>query len=501
MLLFVAAALASPVLEVDGACPGPVSLTAEVTPGALVAVLVGTPGDGRAAGPCAGTPVGVVDARVHTRTDGDGDGRIRVDFESREGLCGATAQVVDATTCAVSEPRTLPAPEGPGCVTGPWCADDGACVLRGALDFAEGCAVELDRELVVASSARLTGHVDLSAPAILVQRGATIDADAVTLVSDGALVSGGDLDASTVTLFGEDVRLTGGAVVADTVRVDGGAVRAARDARITAEVVQISALDVELAATLSGADLDLWGNTVVSTGDVVLDWPGTDLSVSFSGELDTWVGGTITYANVLDAPAPGASAGTIHASAAGAVRFDADVRVVPTAAVDGPGLTLDGFDVGIGGRVDLTPEVAGDVAGGDVHVYAWSVDVAPDAVLESRSHHDLAGRAPTVELIAATIVSSAGEVVLDGTGAAASDGALYALGCEVRIDGPVSASGGTGGTVDLLASTMLRVSAPITASEAVTVVYTPTVLALDAPIRPDPVVLPDVLYCPYESYL
>lgn len=101
----------SPALTLDGACPGPVTVSvADLAPGALVAFLSGARGGAERipAGGCAGVFTELAGlSLVAALRDADGDGVVSVTPELGAELCGVSLQAVDLSTCATTRPATL----------------------------------------------------------------------------------------------------------------------------------------------------------------------------------------------------------------------------------------------------------------------------------------------------------------------------------------------------------------------------------------------------------
>jgi hypothetical protein len=97
-------------LEVGGACPGTGQFWVEgVTPYSSVSVLRGSgPGtDPVPSGPCAGVPTSLSSPTVTgTVTDSDGDGSLRYTHPLTAPVCGDLIQVLDLTTCTLSNTDT-----------------------------------------------------------------------------------------------------------------------------------------------------------------------------------------------------------------------------------------------------------------------------------------------------------------------------------------------------------------------------------------------------------
>ena len=92
-------------LQVDGACPGFVSI--EVTGAALLqrVALVFGPLEGTATvpvGPCSGTELGLASPRLLARPDSNALGRAALTFDVPAGACAGWLQVLDEATCRTS---------------------------------------------------------------------------------------------------------------------------------------------------------------------------------------------------------------------------------------------------------------------------------------------------------------------------------------------------------------------------------------------------------------
>ncbi|MFT4625970.1 MAG: hypothetical protein ACI8PZ_004641 [Myxococcota bacterium] len=113
--LFALPALAGgPLLAVSGTCPGPAVITVDgVSPGASVAILAGGPGsDAVPGGPCADTRTDLSRIRyITTLRDADRDGSVSVAPSLPVPACGRSLQVLDLSTCAVSNVVVVPTGE------------------------------------------------------------------------------------------------------------------------------------------------------------------------------------------------------------------------------------------------------------------------------------------------------------------------------------------------------------------------------------------------------
>ncbi|MFT4624429.1 MAG: hypothetical protein ACI8PZ_003088 [Myxococcota bacterium] len=99
-----------PMLTISGACPGPMAVEASgFTPGGMVAVLKGAgPGaDVMPAGPCVGGATSLAGLAYVTSVRADGAGNVSVTPDIGAPLCGQLVQMVDASTCALSNPAPL----------------------------------------------------------------------------------------------------------------------------------------------------------------------------------------------------------------------------------------------------------------------------------------------------------------------------------------------------------------------------------------------------------
>jgi hypothetical protein len=119
-------------LDITGACPGPVRIDiAGITVGGNAAILVGAAGAGDdtlGVGPCVGTETGLRGIRyITTARDADRDGRIRLEPTFPAPRCSVPIQVLDISTCALT--NVVTAAGGGGC--GEWGA---TCALVGEPD-------------------------------------------------------------------------------------------------------------------------------------------------------------------------------------------------------------------------------------------------------------------------------------------------------------------------------------------------------------------------------
>ena len=97
-----------PMLDISGACPGVLDVQIMgVSPGATIGVLRGAgPGsDVIPAGPCAGLRCGLSGLGfVIAVRDADRDGMITVSPSIGGPLCGLSVQMLDTSTCTLSDP-------------------------------------------------------------------------------------------------------------------------------------------------------------------------------------------------------------------------------------------------------------------------------------------------------------------------------------------------------------------------------------------------------------
>jgi hypothetical protein len=108
-------ALATPDLEVSGSCPGPMVLDISgLTPGGQMRLFIGS-GPGSAVmpgGPCRDVATGLADLRVGPGGFDDGDGLYLLSPTLGLSACRRWVQVLDVSTCTLSE--ALPLSEGVG---------------------------------------------------------------------------------------------------------------------------------------------------------------------------------------------------------------------------------------------------------------------------------------------------------------------------------------------------------------------------------------------------
>ena len=110
MLTTLTALAGGPMLDVTGSCPGPITFDVMgLTPGTRIAVLAGAPGsDTLPGGPCADTRTDLSSVRLlSTVPDWDRDGQISLAPFVPGGACGRTVQVIDLTTCLLTNTEVL----------------------------------------------------------------------------------------------------------------------------------------------------------------------------------------------------------------------------------------------------------------------------------------------------------------------------------------------------------------------------------------------------------
>lgn len=102
-------ALAEPVMLTTGSCPGTVDIAAaDLTPGGAVVLLSGDVGsDVLAVGPCAGTQTGLSNLQVRSGVVAGADGVISFSPTLPAGVCSQSLQVLDLSTCEVSNVGAL----------------------------------------------------------------------------------------------------------------------------------------------------------------------------------------------------------------------------------------------------------------------------------------------------------------------------------------------------------------------------------------------------------
>ncbi len=97
-------------ISVSGSCPGPVDIVIEGgTPGGLAAILrgTGTGSDALPGGPCAGSVSGLSGVSLLKGVSYDADGRIEVSPSVPSAGCGTVLQVLDVSTCGLSNVVTI----------------------------------------------------------------------------------------------------------------------------------------------------------------------------------------------------------------------------------------------------------------------------------------------------------------------------------------------------------------------------------------------------------
>ena len=121
-LLAFASTASAQSLSMPGDCPGVVDISVTgVTPGGDVRFLFGGAGEGDdvvGAGGCTGTVTGLAGLRPGPKvTDSDGDGALSFAPSLPGGACGNPVQVLDLTTCTVSNVAYPGAGGGPALTT------------------------------------------------------------------------------------------------------------------------------------------------------------------------------------------------------------------------------------------------------------------------------------------------------------------------------------------------------------------------------------------------
>ncbi len=104
-----------PLLDITGACPGVLSISASgFAPGGNVAVLTGSGlgSDIIPGGPCAGAASNLSGLRYITTLRADGGGSVNLRPSISAPLCGSHVQFLEASSCVVSNTDTLGDMEG-----------------------------------------------------------------------------------------------------------------------------------------------------------------------------------------------------------------------------------------------------------------------------------------------------------------------------------------------------------------------------------------------------
>ena len=152
------AALADPLLDVSGACPGPVDITVDdLTPGGRFVVLqgLGLDDDTLAFTRCAGIRTGLAGIR-HLASGWTDDGRARFRPTLTGGRCTVAIQVLDLETCTLSDPWILGAGGDPGEPrTFGTCGQVGATGPDGAMCDAAYSGTSLEGDVEVADGIQL----------------------------------------------------------------------------------------------------------------------------------------------------------------------------------------------------------------------------------------------------------------------------------------------------------------------------------------------------------
>ncbi|MFT5457883.1 MAG: hypothetical protein ACI9K2_004386, partial [Myxococcota bacterium] len=135
-----------PTLDISGACPGTIDVMASgFAPGATVGVLRGAgPGaDIIPGGPCAGLPSDLGGLSLITTARADGAGRIVVSPSVGGPLCGDLVQMVDTSSCSLTNTAVIGGGGGPGVI---YVAEgrNGAGSEFGVVDLATGAYLPIN---------------------------------------------------------------------------------------------------------------------------------------------------------------------------------------------------------------------------------------------------------------------------------------------------------------------------------------------------------------------
>jgi hypothetical protein len=96
---------------ISGSCPGPITFSIDFARANATVAILGSKTLGSSnisGGPCAGTPVDLVDSKILTVTQVDGTGSLDVSRSLPPGFCGSYIQVVEAGDCAASNVVPVP---------------------------------------------------------------------------------------------------------------------------------------------------------------------------------------------------------------------------------------------------------------------------------------------------------------------------------------------------------------------------------------------------------
>lgn len=96
---------------ISGGCPGPITFNIDSAKANATVAILGSKTLGSAnlsGGPCAGTPVDLVNSKILTVTQVDGTGSLEVSKSLPPGFCGSYIQVVEAGDCAASNVVPVP---------------------------------------------------------------------------------------------------------------------------------------------------------------------------------------------------------------------------------------------------------------------------------------------------------------------------------------------------------------------------------------------------------
>jgi hypothetical protein len=110
--MFASTAFATPTLDIDGACPGDVTIDITGTPNSWIGLFAGEEGGSHTfgGGPCGGATLDIGNARFIGKARTDGDGLHAKSKTLGMAACGTTIQAIDMSDCSVSDVDSNPAP-------------------------------------------------------------------------------------------------------------------------------------------------------------------------------------------------------------------------------------------------------------------------------------------------------------------------------------------------------------------------------------------------------
>ncbi|MFT4627746.1 MAG: hypothetical protein ACI8PZ_006433 [Myxococcota bacterium] len=146
-----------PTLSLDGACPGPIDISITLSAGSTATVLYasGTGSSTLPFGRCAGVATGLDSGRwAFNAPDGDGDGALSFSPSVPDAACGQWLQVLDTTTCLLSDAVEIGAVGAPAdCDPATEVEADGRCYYLDGSGGACDPGYELAPQSVLASIA------------------------------------------------------------------------------------------------------------------------------------------------------------------------------------------------------------------------------------------------------------------------------------------------------------------------------------------------------------